>query len=808
MLTRLALLAALAQDKIESPEDGFELPSKWWTVEPECPKELEPSRDYIRQGGGKIQGYVKNKDISIVLGTLRFVRADYKSLSTCGSRAVKFLGEPDETEGVQEARYDWIRLGGIPAVRYQVLVDEEEGSRRMIAYAIYSSERIYLAFASCPGKIDKAVERCEELLSGLKTKFDTVLRPPEPRSTASKSFRVPGARIGYSIPDLFEFNEAARGKVEAELFYSRSFIRVFSAAAGQDLQKTGDEARRNLLESVQEANSPTRRVGEGRTVELGGHKVFEFETEHAFPGTLSKGLYRVVQASAESALHILSVAPAGEFEYLQPAFDLFLRDLKVEEDRGTSLTAEGRAEFDRALKEADRLRKARRPRDIPPVWEAFIKNHPDYVFGYDGLARAYLGLGDYARALETFDKAAERAPEMGEAHRMRAVCLLELDRVEEAREAVVRALEFEPENPDLLEMRANVHVALGRFKEAHADVDRIEQFAGNLHALLLRAKLDILEGVERSAVERLKAAEREAEASEHWQEIADVYDDLEMNEEAARCLHKAVDLDLDNDSAILALARTLSNLKRYEDALTEVDRLIERQPANSGAIGIKARVLFDLGRQKEARELVDRAIEKNPQDAWLLVRRAWVLHTPSGEFERALEDLGKAAELSGRPEAVEGTRGQLLQMAGRYAEAAELFGRTLKKNQRMSLRSLSGWLHRDYDFLHLYWALRSQGKKEEAAEAARAQIKTRAGTAWSRLLVRCVSGEIGMEELAKFANTDLKRCEAHFWHGVRLVLEGRTDEAKAAMKSCVDLGVTHYIEHTLGKLYLEGRWPR
>jgi tetratricopeptide (TPR) repeat protein len=66
--------------------------------------------------------------------------------------------------------------------------------------------------------------------------------------------------------------------------------------------------------------------------------------------------------------------------------------------------------------------------------------------------------GDYAGALACAEEAARQSPRSVEAHHNRAVALLHLDRLDEARDALALALALSPDDPETLEAAADLNI--------------------------------------------------------------------------------------------------------------------------------------------------------------------------------------------------------------------------------------------------------------------------------------------------------------------------------------------------------------
>ena len=66
--------------------------------------------------------------------------------------------------------------------------------------------------------------------------------------------------------------------------------------------------------------------------------------------------------------------------------------------------------------------------------------------------------GDYTGALACAEEAARQAPRSVEAHHNRAISLMRLDRLDEARDAIALALALAPDDPETLEAAADLNI--------------------------------------------------------------------------------------------------------------------------------------------------------------------------------------------------------------------------------------------------------------------------------------------------------------------------------------------------------------
>ncbi len=169
--------------------------------------------------------------------------------------------------------------------------------------------------------------------------------------------------------------------------------------------------------------------------------------------------------------------------------------------------------------------------------------------------------GDARRALQLAERAVAADPELGAAHRARALALADLGRRAPADEAFRRALELDPDDPELM-------------------LDAAEFFATAPGA----------EGEE--LVEALELASGARE----------IFEDEGDRALAAECL------------LIEAICHNaLGDAQAAYDALDETPREVRDRPE---ARAEEALALFELGRWADARDAAGRYLEAAPKDAW------------------------------------------------------------------------------------------------------------------------------------------------------------------------------------------------
>jgi tetratricopeptide (TPR) repeat protein len=170
--------------------------------------------------------------------------------------------------------------------------------------------------------------------------------------------------------------------------------------------------------------------------------------------------------------------------------------------------------------------------------------------------------GDYAGTLACAEEAARQAPRSVEAHHNRAIALMRLDRLDEARDALELALALSPDDPETLEAAADLEI-----NQLPASADR-------------------------SAI-GLEYARR---GSRHVSR--------RDTEEVARLA--------------LLEGQALIDLGRAGEALRRIDAALAAQPKFSAAIYERGVALFELCRFQEARHTFERVLAESPEHAHAL----------------------------------------------------------------------------------------------------------------------------------------------------------------------------------------------
>ncbi len=343
---------------------------------------------------------------------------------------------------------------------------------------------------------------------------------------------------------------------------------------------------------------------------------------------------------------------------------------------------------------------------------------------------------------EYLQAAAANAPEMAWVHVELGEALWELDRLDEAREALDRALEIEPNDsfalarmaellqPDealpLLEQaleqapddifalnsKAEALIDKGSHQEALSvlervlELDRRNAFALALKGLILRQR-----GESEQAVGLLRTAvKREPEEAWMQAELGAALRDLGKLDKALEATVRALELQPDDASTLASNGDTLRMLGELDKALENLDQALEIEPENAFALARKGEILRVQGHRDEASSLLDRVLEVESDDPFALASKAEILRT-QGHEDEAMEILDHVLEEEPHYAFALVTKAQILRDSGELEEARELLQLVLATTDVEDDPSLA-WVHGELGLV-----LWQQGDFEEALAA-------------------------------------------------------------------------------------------
>ncbi len=259
-------------------------------------------------------------------------------------------------------------------------------------------------------------------------------------------------------------------------------------------------------------------------------------------------------------------------------------------------------------------------------------------------------------------------------------------------------------------------------------------------------------------------------------------------EQAAAYAREAVRRDRDFAAAWERLLRLALLLKNHAEALEAADRLIASEPQEEKWQLARCHALLGLDRTAEALRQYDKLVLMPNSRCRAYTERAH-LQRRLGHYEQAVADYTLALELAEKdgetPAAwIRYYRAIPLWIMGRLEEAsADL------QAGRITLGRVS------YADARLYILLMDAGRPGEAVaalQAARYELAQSDGSL-GRILA-CLAGEIAPQELiaAACAADDAEQiCEAYYYAGETLRLDGNLTEAISCFEACLQTGVRY-----------------
>ncbi|WP_243451037.1 DUF3857 domain-containing protein [Sphingosinicella sp. CPCC 101087] len=319
--------------------------------------------------------------------------------------------------------------------------------------------------------------------------------------------------------------------------------------------------------------------------------------------------------------------------------------------------------------------------------------------GQDGSASALISSG-YVKlnserpraALEDFDRVIALAPDWATAHANRAIALIDLQRLDEARAALAQAMRRDPEDFVVHQGYGLLHLNQERPEDAISALTRsLELDPDNSTTLGLRSWAYQMVDREDEALadaDRVVAVEP-GNAFGHIQRAA-LLVSLESFDEAAAAMDAAQAADPTNffiaaqrGDLLARLQRPAEALDAYRNALqlyeAAVARGVERTlaPEDTPTDQLRMRLLVKSGRYDEALAQIEARLRRYPGNYRAQLARCWLLAEADTNLERALSDCNAAREADPEHDEAMIARGLVYLRLQRWSDAAREFDRAL-----------------------------------------------------------------------------------------------------------------------------------
>jgi tetratricopeptide (TPR) repeat protein len=278
------------------------------------------------------------------------------------------------------------------------------------------------------------------------------------------------------------------------------------------------------------------------------------------------------------------------------------------------------------------------------IYKEILQSQPGNFDALQLLATIAAQRGNFALAVEWFDKAVEIDSSDARTHYNRGVALGSLGRFDEALKSCDRALKINPGYAEAYNNRGNALGGLKRFDEALESFDRA-----------LRIKPDY------------------AEAHNNR---GNALRDLRRLDEALESYDRALTINPGYAEAYNNRGVALGGLKRFDEALESCDRALRIRPDYAEAHNNRGIALRGLKRFEEALASFDRALTINPDYVEALSNRGVALRGRA-RFDEAVESFDRALSINPGYVEAHNNRGVALCGLKRFDEALQSYDRAL-----------------------------------------------------------------------------------------------------------------------------------
>ncbi|WP_304488177.1 tetratricopeptide repeat protein [Duncaniella muris] len=257
---------------------------------------------------------------------------------------------------------------------------------------------------------------------------------------------------------------------------------------------------------------------------------------------------------------------------------------------------------------------------IGQLFDVLIDQHPHEHDIHDLYSRYLIVTKDYSKAAEQTERALDLDPADSEGWGMLTSLYLQVDRLDDARQAIKRSLRYYPDN-------SRQYLVLGSIYDQEGQRDKAA--AEYRHALSLTDSTDVsqLSRIYGAMGDNLYASEQADSAFVYYQ--------------------KSLLYDPDNTLALNNCAYYLACEGRDLDrALEMIEKAVGAEPENATSMDTYAWVLFKRKDYAKAREIIDRTLSLTDERSEEILEHAGDIYFMDGDPDGALRFWKEALELA------------------------------------------------------------------------------------------------------------------------------------------------------------------
>ncbi|WP_304506336.1 tetratricopeptide repeat protein, partial [Duncaniella muris] len=257
---------------------------------------------------------------------------------------------------------------------------------------------------------------------------------------------------------------------------------------------------------------------------------------------------------------------------------------------------------------------------IGQLFDVLIDQHPHEHDIHDLYSRYLIVTKDYSKAAEQTERALDLDPADSEGWEMLTSLYLQVDRLDDARQAIKRSLRYYPDN-------SRQYLVLGSIYDQEGQRDKAA--AEYRHALSLTDSTDV------SQLSRIYGAMGDNLYAREQADSAFVY------------YQKSLLYDPDNTLALNNCAYYLACEGRDLDrALEMIEKAVGAEPENATSMDTYAWVLFKRKDYAKAREIIDRTLSLSDERSEEILEHAGDIYFMDGDPDGALRFWKEALELA------------------------------------------------------------------------------------------------------------------------------------------------------------------
>ena len=242
------------------------------------------------------------------------------------------------------------------------------------------------------------------------------------------------------------------------------------------------------------------------------------------------------------------------------------------------------------LRRANSAVRDRRFPDALPVLQDVLREDPKNAFATLVLGSAYMGMEQYTRAVQQYQRYLQLVPTSAYAHQWIAICHIRLGQQDEALKEADAALAIDPRFSDARVLRAGILASRGQYDQAIAEL----QQAVTLDPAKPMIRLDLAKVLDEAG--RADDAQREFETILKTQPdyapamtgLAALFAKRGRYDDAEKLLRRSLTLAPAQDDGRFNLARVLEQQGRRNEAIAEYRKLVDA-PTTSSSVRAEAR---------------------------------------------------------------------------------------------------------------------------------------------------------------------------------------------------------------------------